>query len=139
MLIPVDHKQYGDADRRQLSSNVSRHKPVQKLLHFFPNFNARNMLNSERHLSVSSGAESKQRTSLSKFAIFLFLPPERNVRMTLKRHIWHMIDSSSLTAPIRNSVGGRTEFCKTTMTSGRRNLHSPTPNPLFLFDRRPPP
>ena len=59
--------------------------------------------------------------------------------MTFKWHIWLVIDSWSLTAPIRNSVRGRTEFCKITMTSSRRNLHFPTPNPLLIFDRRPPP
>ena len=47
--------------------------------------------------------------------------------------------SWSLTAPIRNSVSRRTEFCKITMTSGRRNLHSPSPTPLLIFDRWPPP
>ena len=59
--------------------------------------------------------------------------------MTFKWHIWLVIDSWSLTAPIRNSVRGRTEFCKITMTSSRRNLHFPTANPLLIFDRRPPP
>ena len=64
---------------------------------------------------------------------------EKNVRMTFKWHICLVIDCWSLTAPIRNSVRGRTKFCKITMTSGRRNLHLPTPNPLLIFDRRPPP
>ena len=59
--------------------------------------------------------------------------------MTFKLHIWLVIDSWSLTTPIRNSVRGRTEFCKITMTTSRRNLHFPTPNPLLMFDRRPPP
>ena len=44
-----------------------------------------------------------------------------------------MFDCWSLTAPIRNSVRGRPEFCKITMTLGRRNLHFPTPNPLLPF------
>ena len=73
----------------------------------------------------------------SEFAIFLSLPHGRNVRMTLKWHIWLVIDSWSLTAPIRTSVRGRMEFCKITMTSDRFNLHSPTPLPIF--DRRPRP
>ena len=30
-----------------------------------------------------------------------------------------------------------TEFCKMTMTSGRRNLHFPIPTSLLFFDRRP--
>ena len=47
-----------------------------------------------------------------------------------------MIDSWSLTAPIRNSFRRGTEFRKTTMTSGKRNFHSP--NPLLIRDRRPP-
>ena len=34
---------------------------------------------------------------------------------------------------------GRTESGKIRMTSGRRNLHSPTPTHLLIFDRRPPP
>ena len=59
--------------------------------------------------------------------------------MIFKWHIWFVIDSWSLTAPIRNSVRGRTEFCKITMTSGRRNLHFLTPTLLLIFDRRPPP
>ena len=33
----------------------------------------------------------------------------------------------------------QTEFCKITMTSGMGNLHFPTPTPLLIFDRRPPP
>ena len=45
----------------------------------------------------------------------------------------------SLTAPIRNSFRGRTEISKITTTSGRRNLHSPTPTPLLIFDCRLPP
>ena len=44
-----------------------------------------------------------------------------------------MIDSWSLIAPIRNSVRGRTEHGKITITSGRRNLHSLTPTPLPTF------
>ena len=50
-----------------------------------------------------------------------------------------MTDSWSLTAPIRNSIRGRTEFYKITMTLGRHNLHFPTPALLLIFDRRPPP
>ena len=59
--------------------------------------------------------------------------------MTFKWHIWLVIDSWSLTAPIRNSVCGRTEFCKITMTSGRLKLHFLTPTLLLIFDRRPTP
>ena len=86
-----------------------------------------------------SRANSKLVTSQSELAIFLFVQKEQNVRMTFKWHIWLVIDSWSLTAPIRNSVRGRTEFCKITMTSSRRNLHFPTANALLIFDRRPPP
>ena len=68
-----------------------------------------------------------------------FVQKEQNVRMTFKWHIWLVTDSWSLTAPIRNSFRGRTEFCKITMTSGRRNLHFPAPNPLLIFYRQPPP
>ena len=78
--------------------------------------------------------ESEFETSnLSIRASHLSLCPERgkNVRMTFKWHIWNVIDSWSLTAPIRNSVRGRTEFWKITMTSGVI-LHLPTP-PLSLF------
>ena len=57
--------------------------------------------------------------------------------MTFKWHIWLVIDSWSLTAPIRNSVRGRTEFCKITMTSDRRKLPFLTPTLLLIFDRRP--
>ena len=106
---------------------------------FCPDFNARDILNSERHLSASSRAESKLITSQSEFAIILLLLQERNVRITLKWLIWLVIDSWSLTAPIRNSVPGRTEFCKITMTWGRRNIHSSILVPLLIFDRRPPP
>ena len=58
-----------------------------------------------------------------------------------KGHIWLAIDNWSLTALIRNSFRGRTEFRKTTMTSGRRILRypTPTPSPLLIFDRRPSP
>ena len=61
-------------------------------------------------------------------------PQERNVQMT--RLI--VIDSWRLTAPIKNSVRAGTEFCKITMTSGRRNLHSPSPTTLLTIDYRPP-
>ena len=164
ILIPVDHKQYVKKDRRQLRSKVSRHnffhknqlrkyqafqKPVGKtasesfpetsaeIASFCSDFNAWDLLNSERHLGASLRAEWKLITSQSELAIFLFLPLERNVGMTPKWHIWLVIDSWSLIAPIRNSVGGWTEFCKIMMTLGRRNLHSPTHRPLgtnfFLF------
>ena len=96
-------------------------------------------LHVNRLLRASSRAESKLITSQSEFAIFLFLPQERNVRMTLKWHIWLVIDSWNLTASIRNSVRGRTEFCKMIMNSSRRNLYSPTFTFLLIFDRRPPP
>ena len=52
--------------------------------------------------------------------------------MMPKWHIWLVIDSWSLTTPIRNSVGW-TEFCKIAMTLGRCNLHSLTHTPLLLF------
>ena len=42
-------------------------------------------------------------------------------------------------APIRNSVRGRTEFCKITMTSGRGNLCFPTSTPPLTAYRRLPP
>ena len=84
-----------------------------------------------------SRTKSKLITSQSEFPIFPFVQKEQNVRMTFKWHIWLVIDSWSLTAPIRNSVRGRTEFCKITMTSGRRNLPFLTPTLLLIFDRRP--
>ena len=55
-----------------------------------------------------SRAKSKLKTSQSEFPIFPFVQKEQNVRMTFKWHIWFMIDSWSLTAPIRNSVSGQT-------------------------------
>ena len=68
--------------------------------------------------------------SLPSFAFF------RNSKMS-KWHIWLLIDSWNLTAAIRNSVRGRTEFCKITMTSAGVIFTPPTPLPII--DRRPPP
>ena len=50
--------------------------------------------------------------------------------MTLKWHIWHVIDSWSLTAPIRHSVRGRTEFCKRLLAGV---IFTPPSPPLSLF------
>ena len=52
--------------------------------------------------------------------------------MMPKWHIWLVMDSWSLTTPIRNSAGW-TKFCKIAMTLGRCNLHSLTHTPLLLF------
>ena len=56
--------------------------------------------------------------------------------MTLKWHIWHVIDSWSLTAPIRHCSWANGVLQK---TSGRRHLYSPSPAALLILDRRPPP
>ena len=85
MLIPVDHKHCVENDRQQLRSKVSRHnffhenqlrkyqafqKPVGKtasesfpetsaeIASFCSDFDAWDLLNSERHLGASSRAES---------------------------------------------------------------------------------
>ena len=93
-----------------------------------------------RDIKFRACSRAKSKLNFSIRVRHLSLCPARaNVRMTLKWHIWLVIDCWSLTAPIRNSVRGRTEFCVITMTSGRHNLHFPTPNPLLNFDRRPPP
>ena len=93
----------------------------------------------EAQTTTSFKAESK--LTISSSTEFAILHIFRNSKMS-KWHIWFIIDSWSLTASIWNSVRGRTEFWKITMTSGRRNLHSPfsTPlPPLSIIDHRPPP
>ena len=44
--------------------------------------------------------------------------------------VWIVFDKLSLTAPISNSVCGRTQFPKLRMTSGKRNIHCPHSPPI---------
>ena len=85
MLLPLYHKQYVEADKGQLCSKISLYdffytnqhlkfqafpkasrqhselilsKTCVEIASFFSDFNAGGMLNSDRHLSASSKAES---------------------------------------------------------------------------------
>ena len=156
MLIPFDRKQNVEADKWQLRSKVFpsqflSYKPTpqisgsfgntasrsfpetsEEIASFCHNFNARGILNSERHLIkclFESGIWKEQLHHLQSLPSFAF---PRKSKMS-KWQILLVIDSWSLTAPIRNSFRRGTEFRKTTMTSGKRNFHSPNPLLIRLF------
>ena len=89
--------------------------------------NSRDVPSSHKRLRDSSRAKSKLTTSLStEFAMFLTRTNE--TKLTDRQY-----DRQGQAAPIRNSVRGRTEFPKRTMTSGRRDFLRSTPPLSFLL------
>ena len=113
-----------------------------EIVSFCSDFNARDILNSERHLSASSRAESKLINSQSEFAFFLFLDLSlarrkcsNDAQMTHLACDWQL-GLNRTNQELRSWANG---VCKIVMTSGKRYLRLPTPTPLLIFDRRPPP
>ena len=152
MLIPFDHKKYVEVGIWQLHLKLSCHYFFHKNQHLkyqaFPKASwqhdqyilswnhCRNcffwfQFYCTRHIKLWKTLKCflKRGFETNNFTISV---SHHSLWMMPKWHIWLVIDSWSLTTPIRKSVGW-TEFWKIAMTLGRCNLHSLTHNPLLLF------
>ena len=152
MLIPFDHKKYVEVGIWQLHLKLSCHYFFHKNQHLkyqaFPKASwqhdqyilswnhCRNcffwfQFFCTRHIKLWKTLKCFLKRGFETYNCTISVS-HHSLWMMPKWHIWLVIDSWSLTTPIRNSVGW-TEFWKIAMTLGRCNLHSLTHNPLLLF------